>query len=305
MPELRFYNAALTGARMGSNSKSSLEMYESINFGSSYYEIKFRSTDPSEIVQSGSLFAYDYGSYVIVTDTYSKNASGHTVMSLSDAYVRIDASNVAELNQGIKFLLFGNDTIKGNKFSDVLKGFSGNDKIIGNDGNDKISGGTGWDRLFGGAGRDILKGDRGKDELYGEAGNDTLLGGGSDDFLQAGGGRDTLNGGLGSDILDGGAGSDYLVGAAGKDQLNGRKGDDELTGGKGQDWFVFRSRDDGSDIVTDYNRRQDTIWILEKLEDTVSIERSDGSTKISYGSGGEVVLENVELSLDQIDIQYF
>jgi hypothetical protein len=81
------------------------------------------------------------------------------------------------------------------------------------------------------------------DRITGTKFNDRLLGQG---------GNDSLRGGAGSDTLVGGNGSDGLVGGAGSDRL---------TGGRGSDHFVFNSRNERRDIITDFNPASDTIVV--------------------------------------------
>jgi Ca2+-binding RTX toxin-like protein len=189
----------------------------------------------------------------------------------------------------------GNDTLNGGGNHDLLHGNQGNDKLLGGQGNDTLNGGLGDDTLKGGSGNDLLMGKRGNDVLFGGAGNDTLLGGRGNDTLKGGGnhdllrgnrgndklfggrGNDTLNGGLGNDtlrggsgndllmgkrgndVLFGGGGNDTLLGGKGDDVLIGGKGDDVLTGGEGRDRFVFRTAQDGRNLITDFNPNEDLL----------------------------------------------
>ena len=83
-------------------------------------------------------------------------------------------------------------------------------------------------------------------------GRDTVIGGPGDDRIIGGRGKDALNGADGNDRLDGGAGDDTLAGGA---------GNDTLVGGTGRDTFVFNTapQADNLDLITDFNRRADTI----------------------------------------------
>ena len=73
------------------------------------------------------------------------------------------------------------------------------------------------------------------DDVKGTDSNDTIFGDSQNNLLSGGLGNDTLNGGLGNDLLTGGGGNDLL------------------TGGGGADRFVFNSRNEGIDIITDFN----------------------------------------------------
>jgi Ca2+-binding RTX toxin-like protein len=91
--------------------------------------------------------------------------------------------------------------------------------------------------------------------------NDLLVGGGGNDNISLGGGNDTLNGRGGNDILRGNAGNDILLGESGADQLTGGSGADQLTGGVGKDLFVFGSKTEGRDTITDFLVLDDTIRV--------------------------------------------
>lgn len=82
--------------------------------------------------------------------------------------------------------------------------------------------------------------------------NDSITGTRFNDRLLGYGGNDSLRGQAGSDTLTGGDGSDGLVGGAGSDRL---------TGGRGQDRFVFNSRSERRDVITDFNPASDTIVV--------------------------------------------
>lgn len=75
--------------------------------------------------------------------------------------------------------------------------------------------------------------------------------------------QDVVVGGTGQDHIVGGAGKDQLSGGSGDDRLGGGSDGDRLTGGKGKDAFIFASRPGLSnvDTITDFNVRDDTIWL--------------------------------------------
>lgn len=126
-------------------------------------------------------------------------------------------------------------------------------KYSGTSANDQLFGGDLGDRINGLDGDDRIRGWGGNDKLNGQDGNDVLTGGGGSDTLTGGAGDDRLLGGVGNDILAGGAGRDILDGAEGRDQLRGGGGNDLLTGGAGADTFIFLTRNDGTDTITDWN----------------------------------------------------
>lgn len=203
---------------------------------------------------------------------------------------------------GVDFLYgnTGNDRLYGDAGHDQLDGGVGNDRLDGGTGDDVLRGGAGNDRLSGGAGTDYLKGGTGNDRLNGDAGNDSLEGGKGNDRLEGGAGDDTLDGDAGDDILKGGKGNDHLEGGA---------GDDTLKGGAGHDTFRFSPRKDGkpadggTDHITDYQAGKDSIRMNGEKEADISVTTKDGDTHITY-SNGEIILDNVELTQDQITFTY-
>ena len=171
----------------------------------------------------------------------------------------------------------GSDTIIGTDGDDVLNGFSDRDIIYGRGGNDIINGGSDPDILRGDEGDDILNGGTGNDDLDGGEGNDIINGGGGndlihgragDDLLNGGRGRDRIFGGTGRDTLNGGGGNDWLFGDEGDDIINGGRGNDRiiggtgrdrLTGGQGNDLFIYRSKAEFGDTITDFEIVRDRI----------------------------------------------
>ncbi|MDB9862585.1 clostripain-related cysteine peptidase [Litorivicinus sp.] len=101
-------------------------------------------------------------------------------------------------------------------------------------------------------GRDVYKTNNTYDAFYGEGGSDTITGGDADEYLDGGAGRDLIEGNGGNDVLLGGGGDDLISGGVGADTITGGFGADALTGGNGQDIFVFTSRDDIGDTITDF-----------------------------------------------------
>jgi CshA-type fibril repeat protein len=171
----------------------------------------------------------------------------------------------------------GSDTIIGTDGDDILNGFSDRDGLYGRGGNDIINGGSDPDVLRGDEGDDILNGGTGNDDLDGGDGNDIINGGGGndlihgragDDLLNGGRGRDRIFGSTGRDTLNGGGGNDLLVGDEGDDVINGGRGNDRiiggagrdrLTGGQGNDLFIYRSKAEFGDVITDFEIVRDRI----------------------------------------------
>jgi Ca2+-binding RTX toxin-like protein len=233
--------------------------------------------------------------YVDASDVIVEAAGG----GIDTVYTNGSINLAAMANiENIVFTGAGPVNITGTADDNTLNGGAGGDGIDGGAGNDVLNGGDGNDSLYGGAGNDVLLGGNGFDYLTGDIGNDTLDGGDNDfldggagfDSLVGGAGNDTLNGGADNDVLDGGAGfdnliggdgfdavwggdgNDTLIGGNGNDTLDGGVGDDRiwgglgkdvLTGGAGKDIFVFDYKPSKShaDRITDFNYRQDTIYI--------------------------------------------
>jgi len=72
------------------------------------------------------------------------------------------------------------------------------------------------------------------DDVIGTSGNDTIIG----DFQ-----ANILNGSSGDDVISASGGNDTLVGGAGADTL---------TGGTGTNTFIYNSRFEGVDLITDF-----------------------------------------------------
>lgn len=150
--------------------------------------------------------------------------------------------------------------------TEITAGSWEDDVIVGGAGADWLDGGYGHDTLNGGAGPDRLDGADRRDLLIGGMGDDTLSGGDEEEFGEEV--NDTLWGGSGNDRLRGGWGDDILKGDDGNDKLHGGDGNDVLSGGIGRDIFVFDRRPDkmaNRDRITDYNVKDDTIWLENKF----------------------------------------
>jgi beta propeller repeat protein len=119
-------------------------------------------------------------------------------------------------------------------------------------------------RAINGAGNllnNTITGNIANNRLFGLAGNDRLFGLAGNDILNGGLGRDRIFGGVGNDLLLGGLGNDFLNGGIGNDRLSGGLGRDVLTGGGGRDRFIYRSRNERGDLITDFLPIADTIVI--------------------------------------------
>ncbi len=132
----------------------------------------------------------------------------------------------------------------GGSGADTINALAGNDIVNAGDGGDVVYGGADSDTIFGGSGNDNLYGQTGNDFLYGQDNNDELYGGSGDDYLDGGNNTDAL--------LNGGSGNDTILGGANGDNIIGGYGADILTGGAGDDVFIYLSKLDTNDVITDF-----------------------------------------------------
>ncbi|MBD2601868.1 calcium-binding protein [Microcystis viridis] len=202
------------------------------------------------------------------------------------------------------------DFIKGDSQNNLLRGNGGNDTFFGTTGNDTLEGGTGNDTAdYRGLGRAITVKPTGIVEKRFAGVDDTismetiianpLVGGNTIDSSTASlgaslsinlstgaasvfgpfptinrtflnfdnvigtSGNDTIIGDFQANILNGGGGDDTLVGGTGADTL---------TGGTGADTFIYDSRFEGVDLITDFTS-----------SDRINL-RSSGFAGLSRGS---------------------
>ena len=191
---------------------------------------------------------------------------------------------------------YGTDTLYGGDGDDYLDGGgasfydSSSDRLYGDAGNDFLLGGNGADYLDGGSGADTMTGGSGNDtyvvdtflDVINETsgtGIETVISStgfnlGADSkgldhltlaenrwasFGIGNGLTNTLKGNNYRNTLDGRGGTDTLDGRGGNDILVGGTGNDTLTGGTGQDTFVFQSKSEGSDRITDFSVVDDVM----------------------------------------------
>jgi hypothetical protein len=110
-------------------------------------------------------------------------------------------------------------------------------------------------------GDDIIEGGLKDDELIGGSGNDEIFGGLGDDFISGGKDDDIIEGGPADDRLIGGSGNDEIFGGLGDDFISGGKDDDTIIGGAGSDSFCYQ-KNDGNDVIKDYNHQEDRILLI-------------------------------------------
>jgi Ca2+-binding RTX toxin-like protein len=176
-------------------------------------------------------------------------------------------------------------------------GNAGDNAITGNAAANLLAGGDGADTLAGGAGDDTLEGGAGDDcfivdslgdlvvELAG-GGIDTVrsgiawvlgaeleklvltgtagvagTGNGLDNLVAGNAGANALGGEGGADTLLGGGGADTLTGGEGNDVLAGGLAVDRLAGGLGHDAFRFDQPADGRDVILDFVKGEDAVWV--------------------------------------------
>jgi len=165
-----------------------------------------------------------------------------------------------------------NDILKGGNFDDVLDGGAGADKMSGGLGNDtyKVNSASdavvegdaaGNDRVFSSSTYSLPRNVENL-TLTGVA-NINANGNSSDNELTGTNGNNVLTGQAGDDVIKGGAGGDRLAGYDGADLLDGGTGADHMDGGAGKDIFVFSAPLSAAnrDVITDFNRADDTFWL--------------------------------------------
>ncbi|WP_036478850.1 calcium-binding protein [Myxosarcina sp. GI1] len=147
-----------------------------------------------------------------------------------------------------------------------------------------------------GDGDGLLTGGNGNDQLYSDKGNDYLAADKGNDYLEAGNGNDTLYGGEGNDTMYGGGGNDQLYGGGGNDRLYGNKGNDYLTGGNGADTFAFNNKQEGIDVIKDFDGQQGDVIEIDKqgfgASSTDDFQYDSQSGALSFKNAQFVILEN-------------
>jgi Ca2+-binding RTX toxin-like protein len=90
-------------------------------------------------------------------------------------------------------------------------------------------------------------------------GFENIEGSGFSDTFSGNDAPNVLTGQAGLDRLDGGGNDDRLIGGSDDDTLIGGLGSDVLTGGLGQDFFVFNTKTEGADTISDFERDIDNL----------------------------------------------
>ncbi|MDV2998654.1 MAG: hypothetical protein N5P05_000260 [Chroococcopsis gigantea SAG 12.99] len=142
--------------------------------------------------------------------------------------------------------------------------------LIGNNGNNVLNGQVGADTMVGGLGNDYYYVDNGTDRVIENLneGNDTVkaiisytLPNNVENVILSGTGNFKGSGNSLNNRIIGNDANNNLFGDNGNDFLSGKNGRDTLTGGNGNDVFLFNSKTEGSDLITDFSVSNDTIQI--------------------------------------------
>lgn len=198
----------------------------------------------------------------------------------------LDQVTVEDLGSVAPDLLFAGEG------DDLVQASFGDDTVGGGRGNDTLRGGSGDDLFFGGSGDGDTAGRN--DVIYGENGNDVIF---------AAGGNDSILGGADNDSIFGGVGDDTLDGEGGHDELSGGTGNDVLAGGGGRDTFFFRPGS-GSDVITDYDGSEDTIFLSQYssrfsstaellVNSSVAVVDGESGLLIDLGEGDQIFVQGV------------
>jgi Ca2+-binding RTX toxin-like protein len=187
--------------------------------------------------------------------------------------------------------------VTGQASADVLSGQAD----VGN----RIRGWNGDDSITGGNQFNDINGNKGHDTIVGHSTvGDWLMGGQAGDLIDTtqstahnlvngNMGDDKLMGGSGGDVLRGGQGADTIVGGADGDWISGDRGYNTVSGGGGAD--VFHGSANGVTTVTDFNAGEgDRVHVYGGVEHNAT--QVDGDVHVSIGGGGELILQNTQLS---------
>ena len=192
-----------------------------------------------------------------------------TITSASNAFASATATAIDQIiNRG---LIVGDIRLDGG--NDIYDGRGGTVEgtILGGDGNDTFRVGFGEEVIDGGAGVDLLDFRTGgairvsldgSGENTGVADGDTYTN--IENMFGSRLGNDALTGSNAGNNIRGLAGNDTISGLGGNDVIYGGKGADLLSGGAGNDRFVFESRTDGADRISDFGSaagNDDSIYI--------------------------------------------
>ncbi len=109
---------------------------------------------------------------------------------------------------------------------------------------------------------------------------------------------------LGDDYIDAGAGDDIIDAKSGNDYIYGGVGSDTITSGEGKDFLIFDLSQDGIDIVTDFDIKNDKIHLLSDSS-TLSTGNVDGAdTLVLYEDENSYIVLNGLVKDDFADITF-
>ncbi|MDB3925660.1 Ig-like domain-containing protein [Porticoccaceae bacterium] len=120
-----------------------------------------------------------------------------------------------------------------------------------------------------------------------------------DDDLYYNGQDNIIDGKEGKDKLDGGYGDDQIRGGDGDDLIIGSYDNDTLTGDGGQDTFCYK-KDDGSDVIKDFNHEQDTL-LLAFLGLTEEDTQNLNEYQIKYKKIEQITIEKQKIVVEETD----
>ena len=127
-------------------------------------------------------------------------------------------------------------------------------------------------------------------DINGLVGNLSIARGAMIENAVTGFGADHVTGNEAANLISSGDGDDTLLGAAGDEVLTGGGGSDTLSGGSGADRYVYTSKTDAGDTITDFSLsdgdRVDIDQLLVDLEYTGDDPIGDGRVFLSAGVGG-------------------
>jgi beta-glucanase (GH16 family) len=220
------------------------------------------------------------------------------------AYALADGSSVVERSMPPTFGTAGDDHLAAPAAGgETLYGLAGADTLTASAGGNTLFGGDGGDSIVGGTGFDQINGDKGDDTIVGRsASGDWLVGGQGADSIDAGAstganiingslGDDTLHAGGGADSLRGGQGDDLIIAGPGNDWLSGDIGNDTLVGGAGADTFHAAA---GATTLVENFHAGDHVQLDAGTQ--YAAAQSGGDVVVSLVGGGEIVLQNAQLS---------
>ena len=112
-----------------------------------------------------------------------------------------------------------------------------------------------------------------------------------------------------NDDIRGSLGNDKLKGYNGDDFIDGWRGNDKLWGGPGRDIFFF-ARGDGKDVIKDFARKKDTIFLEDDLawnyrDVKDAAEKYKKGVVLDFGSNSQIKIEGLKMKqLKKVDFDF-